>query len=143
MSLKDTYKVNQLKKMYEDLITDEYAVARLHSDHSNTINLDKEAIEVLIDFYSLRPEASTQITAKPITASDSGITYVAFYNEDILGNYDDYDEAVADLKAEIDEMIAQGRAHWVDFEQCWVETDDDDEEVMYCADSDDDYAEYI
>lgn len=141
--MNDSYKVQQLNRMLEEIQVDEYALARLKSDSSKAINLDEGALKLLMDYYSGKITASTQIPTKPITASDSGITYVAFYNEDILGNYDDYEQAVAELKAEIDEMIAAGKAHWVDFERCWIETDDEDEEVMYCADSDDDYAEYL
>ena len=78
-----------------------------------------------------------------IKASENDFSYLALFNDEILGVFDDFDEAKAALKSEIDAAIAGGNADGVDFGECWIETNDEDEEVMYIADGDDDYADYI
>lgn len=77
-----------------------------------------------------------------IKASEDKITYVVFFNGEILGTFDDYNKAEYALKDEINETIAMGAADSIDFSECWIE-DEYDEEVMYIADGDDDYTEYL
>lgn len=77
-----------------------------------------------------------------VKASEDKITYVAFFNGEILGTFDDYGRAEYTLKDEINETIAMGAADSIDFSECWIE-DEYDEEVMYIADGDDDYADYF
>jgi len=81
------------------------------------------------------------VGSKKIKASKGGRTYTALYNGEIFDVSSDCDTLIEQLKAEIDEAIADGDVENIDFGECWVE--DDDEEVMYIADGDADYAEYI
>jgi len=78
-----------------------------------------------------------------IRAKSNALSYLALFNGDILDVYDTYDEAVADLKSEIDYEIADGGVDNIDFGECWVETNDDAAEVVYIADGDEDYAQYV
>jgi hypothetical protein len=78
-----------------------------------------------------------------IKASKNDFSYLALFNGEILEVFNDFDEAKAALKSEIDSAIADGNADGVDFGECWIETNNYDEEVMYIADGDDDYADYI
>lgn len=48
----DRYKVQILNQMLEGMNSDEYYLARLKGDDTNAINIDREAIEMLIGFYS-------------------------------------------------------------------------------------------
>lgn len=83
----------------------------------------------------------TKYPSNYVKASKGSRTYTAFYNGEIFDVSSDCDVLIKQLKAEIDETIADGDAENIDFGECWVE--DDDEEVMYIADGDSDYAEYI
>ena len=71
--MSDPYKVQQLNRMLEEIRTDEYALARLKSDGSKTINLDEGALKLLIDYYSGKVTASnrkfTKYPYKSIKAS--------------------------------------------------------------------------
>lgn len=78
-----------------------------------------------------------------IRANSKTVAYLALFNGDILDVYDTYDEAIADLKSEIDYEIADGGVDNIDFGECWVETNDDAAEVVYIADGDEDYAQYV
>lgn len=78
-----------------------------------------------------------------IRAKSNALSYLALFNGDIFDVYDTYDEAVADLKSEIDYEIADGGVDNIDFGECWVETNDDAAEVVYIADGDDDYDQYV
>ena len=78
-----------------------------------------------------------------IRANSKSVAYLALFNGDILDVYDTYDEAIADLKSEIDYEIADGGVDNIDFGECWVETNDDAAEVVYIADGDEDYAQYV
>ncbi len=49
---RDPYKVDILNKILHGMNTDEYYLARLKGDDTKAINLDKESIELLIDYYS-------------------------------------------------------------------------------------------
>ena len=66
--MNDSYKVQQLNRMLEEIQVDEYALARLKSDSSKAINLDDTA--------------STKTSAKYIKASDD--------NQELLGYGIDY-----------------------------------------------------
>ena len=48
----DRYKVQILNQILDGMDNDEYYLARLKGDDTNAINIDREAIELLIDFYS-------------------------------------------------------------------------------------------
>lgn len=88
--------------------------------------------------------SSKQFTKYPqgyVKASKSSRKYTAFYNGEIFDVSSDCDDLIKQLKAEIDEAIAEGDVENIDFGECWVE--DEDEEVMYIADGDSDYAEYL
>lgn len=78
-----------------------------------------------------------------IKASKNDFSYLALFNGEILDVFNDFDEAKAALKSEIDAAIADGNADGVDFGECWIETNDENEEIMYIADGDNDYADYI
>ena len=71
--MSDPYKVQQLNRLLEEIQTDEYALARLKSDGSKTINLDEGALKLLIDYYSGKVTASsrkfTKYPYKPIKAT--------------------------------------------------------------------------
>lgn len=91
-----------------------------------------------------RVTASKQFTKYPqgyLKASKSGRKYTAFYNGEIFDVSSDCDALIQQLKNEIDDAITNGDVEDIDFGECWVE--DEDEEVMYIADGDDDYAEYL
>lgn len=47
----DRYKVQILNQILDGMDNDEYYLARLKGDDTNAINIDREAIELLIDFY--------------------------------------------------------------------------------------------
>ena len=48
----DDYKVKVLEDMIKEVKSDEYALARLRSDSSATINIDLNALYLLKDYYS-------------------------------------------------------------------------------------------
>lgn len=48
----DNYKVNVLKEMLDGMKKDEYYLCRLKGDDTKNINLDEEAIKLLIEYYS-------------------------------------------------------------------------------------------
>ena len=48
----DRYKVQILNQILDGMDNDEYYLARLKGDDTNAINIDREAIELLIVFYS-------------------------------------------------------------------------------------------
>ena len=83
----------------------------------------------------------TKYPANYVNASKGGRTYTSFYNGEILDVSSNCDALIVQLKAEIGEAIADGDVEDIDFGECWIE--DDDEEVMYIADGDSDYAEYL
>ena len=83
----------------------------------------------------------TKYPSNYVKASKGDRTYTAFYNGEIFDVSSDCDSLITQLKAEIDEAITNGDVEDIDFGECWVE--DADEEVMYTADGDDDYVEYI
>lgn len=49
---RDPYKVDILNHILDRMDNDEYYLARLKGDDTKSINIDREAIELLIDFYS-------------------------------------------------------------------------------------------
>lgn len=51
-SHRDPYKVNILNHILECMDRDEYYLPRLKGDDTKAIYIDREAIELLIDFYS-------------------------------------------------------------------------------------------
>lgn len=125
---------DQYGKAYFDKVLDDmYALdSQLTSDAK---------VQELIDDYNDRLNNITASTN--VTASTDSLKYTAFYNGDILDVFDTYDAAVSALKSEIFAAIDDGHLGIVDFEDCWVETDDEDAEVMYCADTDPDFAGYV
>lgn len=48
----DTYKVNILTKILNNMQQDEYYLCRLKGDDTKSINLDEDAIKILINYYS-------------------------------------------------------------------------------------------
>lgn len=48
----DRYKVNVLKEMLDGMIQNEYYLCRLKGDDTKSINLDENAIKILIEYYS-------------------------------------------------------------------------------------------
>ena len=48
----DAYKVNVLTEMLNHMKHDEYYLCRLKGDDTKSINLDEEAIKILIKYYS-------------------------------------------------------------------------------------------
>lgn len=95
-----------------------------------------------------------------IGASEDAVSetdYCIYYNGDVYDFDSDFNTQVAKLKSMIDEEIAKGNAKGIDFAECQVTSvelfvdpetnatdyDWDSEEVEYCADADDDYADYI
>ena len=48
----DEYKVNILTEMLKGMKNEEYYLCRLKGDDTNSINLDEEAIKLLIEYYS-------------------------------------------------------------------------------------------
>ena len=48
----DSYKVNVLTEMLAGMKQDEYYLCRLKGDDTKSINLDEEAIKLLIEYYS-------------------------------------------------------------------------------------------
>ena len=121
------------KPYFDQVLDDMYALdSQLTSDAK---------VQELIDDYNDRLNNITASTK--VTASTDSLRYTAFFNEDILDVFDTYDEAVNALKSEIFATIDDGHLGTVDFEECWVETDDGDAEVMYCADTDPDFAGYV
>lgn len=48
----DEYKVNVLKEMLDGMKQDEYYLCRLKGDDTKSINLDENAIKLLIEYYS-------------------------------------------------------------------------------------------
>ena len=104
-------------------------------------NYDTEYWEYVKDHpLNLKP-ASIKSSTGCVKAAKDDKTYTALYNGEIFDVSSDCDALIEQLKAEIDEAIADGDIENIDFGECWVE--DDDEEVMYIADGDDDYAEYL
>ena len=49
---RDPYKVDILNKILHGMDNDEYYLPRLKGDDTKAIYLDREAIELLIDYYS-------------------------------------------------------------------------------------------
>lgn len=84
----------------------------------------------------------TKYPTNYVKASKGGRTYTAFYNGEIFEVSSDCDALIKQLKAEIDEAIASGNVAGIDFGECWVELDSN-EEVMYIADGDEDYVAYL
>lgn len=89
--------------------------------------------------------------------SDSDVDYVSYFNGELIDFDDNYDSQIKKLKAMIDKDIADGKADEIDFAECQVtrvdlfydeetkqtDYDWDSEEVCYCADSDEDYKQYV
>lgn len=48
----DNYKTNVLKEMLKGMQQDEYYLCRLKGDDTKSINLDENAIKILIEYYS-------------------------------------------------------------------------------------------
>lgn len=48
----DNYKVNVLTEMLNGMKRDEYYLCRLKGDDTKSINLDENAIKILIEYYS-------------------------------------------------------------------------------------------
>lgn len=48
----DTYKVNILTEILNNMQQDEYYLCRLKGDDTKSINLDEDAIKILINYYS-------------------------------------------------------------------------------------------
>lgn len=48
----DTYKVNILTEILNNMQRDEYYLCRLKGDDTKSINLDEDAINILINYYS-------------------------------------------------------------------------------------------
>lgn len=48
----DTYKVDVLTEMLNGMKKDGYYLCRLKGDDTKSINLDEEAIKILIEYYS-------------------------------------------------------------------------------------------
>ena len=48
----DTYKVNVLTEMLNKMKQDEYYLCRLKGDDTASINLNEDAIKILIQYYS-------------------------------------------------------------------------------------------
>lgn len=48
----DTYKVNILTEILNNMQQDEYYLCRLKGDDTKSINLDEDAIKLLIEYYS-------------------------------------------------------------------------------------------
>ncbi len=48
----DEYKVSVLKEMLDGMQQNEYYLCRLKGDNTKSINLDENAIKILIEFYS-------------------------------------------------------------------------------------------
>lgn len=88
------------------------------------------------------------------------VQYTAYYNREGIESYSTEEEAINALKDYIDGVIAKGNVEDVDFENCDVEreyyflidggedtymyeTDFDNTEIVYSADTDDYYEEYI
>lgn len=99
----DQYKLNQLDIMLNDLQTDEYALARLKSDHSKAINLDEGALELLMDYYSGNITASTNVRSKYVKAS-TDVEYVL--TEEGLRKVKQY---VKELDAKRKEILDAGK----------------------------------
>lgn len=68
--MRDPYNVQQLNFMLNEIREDEYALARLKSDSSKTINLDEGALNLLVDYYSGKITASTKTSTNYVKASD-------------------------------------------------------------------------
>lgn len=83
----------------------------------------------------------TKYPSNYVKASKGGRKFTAVYNGEIFDVSSDCDALIQQLKNEIDDAIANGDVGDIDFGECWVE--DEAEEVMYIADGDDDYAEYL
>lgn len=48
----DEYKVKILKDILNGMQTDEFYLCRVKGDNTNAINLDEEAVKLLIEYYS-------------------------------------------------------------------------------------------
>ncbi len=48
----DSYKINVLKEMLQGIKQDKYYLCRLKGDNTKSINLDEDAIKILIEYYS-------------------------------------------------------------------------------------------
>ena len=48
----DAYKVGILTEILNDMKQDEYYLCRLKGDNTKNINLDEEAVKILIEHYS-------------------------------------------------------------------------------------------
>lgn len=48
----DAYKVNILTEILNNMQQDEYYLCRLKGDDTKSINLDEDAIKILINYYS-------------------------------------------------------------------------------------------
>lgn len=96
--------------------------------------------------------------ANSINASTdiSDIDYCIYYNGDVYDFDNNLDGQIDKLKKMIDKDIAVGNIKMVDLAECQVTSvplfidkdgntdyDWDNEEVEYCADADDDYAQYV
>lgn len=105
---------------------------------------DDDGSDITMDYLGSIYGSTRKFTKYPqgyVKASKSDRKYTAFYNGEIFDVSSDCDALIKQLKAEIDEAIANGDVEDIDFGECWVE--DEDEEVMYIADGDSDYAEYL
>lgn len=105
---------------------------------------DDDGSDITMDYLGSIYGSTRKFTKYPqgyVKASKSGRKYTAFYNGEIFDVSSDCDALIKQLKTEIDEAIANGDVEDIDFGECWVE--DEDEEVMYIADGDSDYAEYL
>ncbi len=121
-----------MSKSYGDLFV--VNVAEISKEEAQTFfNMDNEE--------SFPIFSTSTIKASSDTSDKIGRTYTAFYNGEVFEVSSNCDALIKQLKAEIDEAIADGDVEDIDFGECWVE--DNDEEVMYIADGDDDYAEYL
>ena len=47
----DIYKVNILTEILNSMQQDEYYLCRLKGDNTKSINLDKEVVKILIEYY--------------------------------------------------------------------------------------------
>ena len=48
----DEYKVEILKNILEEMRNNEFYLCRVKGDNTNAINLDEEAVKLLIEYYS-------------------------------------------------------------------------------------------
>lgn len=128
----DKYKVNVLNEMLNKMKRDEYYLCRLKGDDTNAINLDEEAIKLLIRYYSGKRIERKKYYSLVVSVLD------AYENREeaheITGSNNKKEILVA--REELDKEISNGKYNMFKDDFCTLSADievrdDDTWELLY------------